>query len=138
MAKSPVNAPLNSHIWPCMTMQPNCMDGRKGRNKSEQNPDSIGRARQPLRKTFAHFIRLKIRHFRDLDFNVFSATYPLTWTKDTAKLSMFMRPFPRWSGVIQSSRRFLYGTCLLDFCCKHGVSRVGRTRRVGIHFWDFH
>src|SRR6476646_1996962 len=108
MAKSLVNAPWNSHIWHSMTMLPSCMDGRKGRNKSEQNPDSIGRARRPLRKTFAHLIRLKIRHFRDLDFNVLSATYPLTWTKDAAKLSLFIRPFSRWSGVIQSSRRFLY------------------------------
>src|SRR5579859_4287368 len=31
---------------------------------------------------------LKIRHSYDTLFNVFSATYPLTWTKDAAKLSL--------------------------------------------------
>src|SRR6185312_7722828 len=43
-------------------------------------------------KIFTHPIRLKIRHFGIVDFNVFSATYPLTWTKDTAKLTLFIRP----------------------------------------------
>ena len=48
--------------------------------------------RRAYRKIFTHPIRLKIRHFGIVDFNVFSATYPLTWTKDTAKLTLFIRP----------------------------------------------